>query len=308
MANARSTDASLARLKSTPNSTTSKSPRAVFSDHSDDTLYRNFAVLAARDRRSSLSLRRSNRPDDRPGRDAYKIVGVIAERASTAAAGGSLAGQEYNRDVYIPLKTCRLRFGERILDFRSGRFTAEETELTQLTVQVHSTDEVAATATLLTSTYEPYHKEKDVQMTVPYDLLEQARAVGPSVQHHPGDDRLDLATRRRHRHHEHHACHGDRANPRDRSPPRSRRQARDIIHQFLIECVLLSGIGGLAGMLLGMWIPSVIVYFAPDQKPVITLQSVILAFGISVCVGILFGIYPARRAALMDPIEALRAE
>ena len=65
---------------------------------------------------------------------------------------------------------------------------------------------------------------------------------------------------------------------------------------------------GWSGVLLGMGIPRVIVYLHPDQKTIITLQSVILAFGISVVVGILFGIYPARRAALMDPIEALRHE
>jgi putative ABC transport system permease protein len=46
----------------------------------------------------------------------------------------------------------------------------------------------------------------------------------------------------------------------------------------------------------------------PDQKTIITAQSVVLAFGISVGVGILFGIYPARRASLMDPIDALRHE
>lgn len=70
----------------------------------------------------------------------------------------------------------------------------------------------------------------------------------------------------------------------------------------------LSAVGGLAGILVGMGIPRLIVYFFPDQKTIITVQSVIIAFGISVTVGILFGVYPARRAALMDPIEALRHE
>jgi len=60
--------------------------------------------------------------------------------------------------------------------------------------------------------------------------------------------------------------------------------------------------------MLGIAIPRVIVYFIPDQKTIVTLQSVILAFCISVGVGILFGVYPARRAAMMDPIEALRHE
>ena len=57
---------------------------------------------------------------------------------------------------------------------------------------------------------------------------------------------------------------------------------RDIIQQFLIECVLFPAIGGLAGVLLGMGIPRLIVYFFPDQKTIITVQSVLLAFGISV--------------------------
>ncbi len=83
---------------------------------------------------------------------------------------------------------------------------------------------------------------------------------------------------------------------------------RDIIQQFLIECVVLSGVGGMVGVVVGMLIPGLIVYFIPDQKTIVTLQSVLLSFGISVGVGILFGIYPARRAALMYPIEVLRHE
>jgi putative ABC transport system permease protein len=83
---------------------------------------------------------------------------------------------------------------------------------------------------------------------------------------------------------------------------------RDITMQFLIETVVLSGIGGLAGISLGVLIPQLIVYFIPEQRTIVTIQSVALAFGISVAIGIVFGLYPARRAALMDPIEALRHE
>jgi putative ABC transport system permease protein len=83
---------------------------------------------------------------------------------------------------------------------------------------------------------------------------------------------------------------------------------RDITQQFLIETLILSALGGLLGISVGVVIPQLIVYFIPDQRTIVTLPSVLLAFGISVAVGILFGIYPARRAALMDPIEALRHE
>ena len=287
-----------------------KVARGRFLDRSDDTLYRNCAVLAHATAEALFPFQDPIGEMVALGSGAYKIVGVTGERSGTAASGGSFAGQDYNRDVYIPLNTCRLRFGERIIDFRSGRFSAEETELTQLTIQVQSTDEVPATAKVLTATYEPYHPEKDVQMTVPYDLLEQARRSARQFSIILGTIasisllvggigimNIMLAT----------VTERTREIGIRRAAGRASWR-RDIIQHFLIECMLLSGVGGLAGVLLGMWIPRIIVYFVPDQKTIITLQSVVLAFGISVAVGILFGIYPARRAALMDPIDALRAE
>ena len=75
--------------------------------------------------------------------------------------------------------------------------------------------------------------------------------------------------------------------------------------QFLIETVLLSSTGGVLGVVLGISIPLLVSYAAAIQTSV-SLWSVVLAFSILVGIGIIFGIYPARRAAYMDPIEALR--
>jgi len=83
---------------------------------------------------------------------------------------------------------------------------------------------------------------------------------------------------------------------------------RDITQQFLIETVVLSGVGGLLGVAIGMLIPELIVRFVPETKVYTTAFSVVLAFSISVGIGILFGLYPAQRAAAMDPIDALRHE
>ena len=74
-------------------------------------------------------------------------------------------------------------------------------------------DDVLPTVPLIEAAYEPYHPKKDVEKTVPYDLLLQARETGTAVHHHPGDDRGDLAPGGRHRHHEYHAGDRDRAHP-----------------------------------------------------------------------------------------------
>ncbi len=101
---------------------------------------------------------------------------------------------------------------------------------------------------------------------------------------------------------------------------------RDITRQFLIETVVLSTVGGLFGILGGYtcgpvlgWTRSGLESAMPEVmetlpsvvrevEPIIVPWSIPLAFGISVGVGIVFGLYPARRAARMDPIQALRHE
>jgi len=81
----------------------------------------------------------------------------------------------------------------------------------------------------------------------------------------------------------------------------------DISRQFLTESVMLTVIGGVIGIILGMAIASVISRFTQVTTSV-SLFSIMLAFGVSAAVGIGFGYYPARRAAALNPIEALRYE
>ncbi len=275
---------------------------------SDNEKYQNYAVLAAETAEKLFPYEDPLNQSVKLGSDYYTVIGVTARRATSAGIGGSLAAQDFNKDVYIPLNTCRLRFGERIMDNRSGSRQAEETQLTQITLQVNTIDDVLPTVPLVQASYEKYHSKKDVEMVVPYDLLLSARrqarqfaiilgtiAAISLLVGGIGIMNIMLAT----------------VTERTREIGIRRAlgaKQRDITQQFLIETVVLSGVGGLLGVAVGFIIPILIVFFIQGQKAIVTGGSVALSFGISVAVGILFGIYPARRAAMMDPIEALRHE
>ena len=84
-------------------------------------------------------------------------------------------------------------------------------------------------------------------------------------------------------------------------------RGKDILTQFLIEALVLSLLGGTTGIIFGVSGSSAISHFA-KWPTIITVFSIILSFGFSIAIGIFFGFYPARKAALLNPIDALRYE
>jgi putative ABC transport system permease protein len=282
--------------------------RGRFLSQADDEHFENYVVLGADVAEKLFPYEDPVGDSIKLGSDYYTVVGVTARRGSTAAIGGSLSAQEYDKDVYVPLNTCRLRFGERIIDNRSGQMSAEETQLSQITMQVGDIREVRPTAPIIEAAVKPWHPKKDVDLIVPLDLIQEAERLAwqsslllgsiaaiSLIVGGIGIMNIMLAT----------------VTERTREIGIRRAlgaKQRDITEQFLIESMVLSGVGGLLGVALGIGLPFVIQYLFPAMKVMITPMSVLVAFCVSVLVGVGFGLYPARRAAQMDPIEALRHE
>ena len=240
----------------------------------------------------------------RIGGKYYEVIGIVQ---SEGGQGSSVQTPDQQIDAYIPIKVARTRYGDVFTQETAGSFVRERVELHQLIVQVDSTDNVERVAGGLDRMLKKFHDKNDYRISVPLQLLREAEAskrtfnvvlgsiAGISLLV-GGIGIMNIML----------------ASVTERTREIGIRRAigakrRQIIIQFLIETMVLSTVGGLMGVAIGVTIPWIITT-AVGMPTVVTLWSLMLAVGISVSVGIVFGIYPAQHAANLDPIEALRHE
>ena len=240
----------------------------------------------------------------RIGSDAFKIVGIVKSEGGEAA---NIQLPDQQVDAYIPIDVARVYYGDISFRRTSGSDEREMVELHQIIVQVDRTEDVESTAKGIEEMLKRFHNKKDYIISVPLALLKQAEATKRTFNIVLGSI----------------ACISllvggigimniMLASVTERTREIGIRRAigakkKQIIMQFLIETVVLSTIGGIVGLGLGILIPALITYLVA-MPTVITLWGIILPLFISGAIGIVFGLYPAARAAEVDPIIALRHE
>lgn len=258
--------------------------------------------------------------------DFYQVIGVLKFRNDSAAIGGSMEAQSFRSDIYIPIKTLQQRIGDTVVKRAGASFSGEVIQLNQITLTVDSIDDVKPTASLVEDALRGHSEMEDVSVVVPLELLEQARttrmmfmvfmglvAAISLLVGGIGIMNIMLAT----------------VTERTREIGIRRAlgaKQKDIISQFLVEAAVLSVVGGVTGILAGVFCKPAITLtrkfvanaypetmaalpeVVRNVTPAIVPESIPIAFFISLVVGIVFGLFPAVRAAQMNPIEALRHE
>jgi putative ABC transport system permease protein len=251
------------------------------------------------------------------GNNYFTIVGILERRIATREILTSLGLRDLNSDIFIPLEVSLMRFGDRSriqkdhLGQRGRDRNNENVQVHQIdrvTVRVDDSKNLQATADIIARTLKRRHLgQVDFSMEIPELLLQQEQktqdifnivlAVIAGISLLVGGIGIMNIML---------------ASVYERIKEIGLRRAigatsRDIVLQFLFEAILVSIIGGVLGVLLGIAAAQAIATTV-EIPTIISWWSIVLSFGVAAAIGLIFGIVPARKAARLDPIEALRTE
>ena len=263
------------------------------------------------------------------GNQWLTVIGVLEDRKVSAETAQRLGIRDANMDVYVPLATMLLRYRNRAEVtqvemeaaaqlFSSSNDSSETDEqraekknyhqLDKVIVKVEKSDEVSAVANVVRRMLQRRHNDvTDFEITVPELLLQQEQrtktifnivlgAIASISLIVGGIGIMNIML----------------ASILERIKEIGVRRAlgatqKDVMVQFLSEAVMISLAGGIAGIIVGVLLASIIER-AAGIHTIVSMPSVIVAFGVSVAVGLVFGLVPASRAAKQDPIVCLRYE
>ena len=257
---------------------------------------KNVCILGSEVKEELFGYRDALGAQIRIGDARFSVIGVMEPKVIREGRAAVIKVRNINRDVYIPVMTALRRFP----------LTTDRAAIDEVAIRVAQPEHLNATARLVRGVLERTHRGvEDYEVLIPDELLAQAQrtqrifnivmgsvaAISLLV---GGIGIMNIML----------------ANVSERTREIGIRRAigatkSAIVAQFLIEAVLICVAGGTMGILLGFGMAQAITYYAQWQT-VFSLTSVLIAFGTSATVGILFGLVPARRAAQLDPVRALR--
>jgi putative ABC transport system permease protein len=229
-----------------------------------------------------------------------RVVGVAGPQLSAQTDMSGVPAEDRNSIIYTPLSTAVLR----LEDAQSYR----RDEVDGLYLQLATADQTVPTSRIVRGLLNDSHKEAgDFTIVVPAELLAQQRrtqrifemvmvAIASISLLVGGIGIMNIML----------------ASILERTREIGIRRAvgakrRTIIRQFLLEATLISCAGGLIGVMVGAGLSRVIGFLA-GWTTIVSLTSIVLAFSVSVAIGLVFGVYPAKKAASLDPVEALHYE
>lgn len=232
------------------------------------------------------------------GDTSYMVVGVLESRNLPKEDNATVKIRDINNDIYAPLATVTL----------SMDAAGEGTNVSEIVIRIKDSSQVKTAEKVIRSILERLHDNtKDYEVIVPQELMRQTQKTQRMFNIVMGSIagisllvggigimNIMLAT------------------VTERTREIGIRRAlgankTEILKQFLIEAVLLTVIGGVIGILLGTVGAKIITYYARWTTSV-SITTILISSGVSTIVGLIFGIYPARKAAELNPIEALKYE